>query len=59
MILKKVLHNCEEKIQEKSKITQQKDENLVQEKQQCSVFAQKLFSNHDFLGCYGLLKVEF
>ena len=39
MILKKVLHNCVEKIQEKTKITQQKDENLVQEKQQCSVFA--------------------
>ena len=38
MILKKVLHKREEKMQEKMKMTSQKDENLVQVQQQGSVY---------------------
>ena len=41
VIFKKVLHKREEKMQEKIKMTQQKDENLVQVQQQCSFFLHK------------------
>ena len=44
MLLEKVLHKCEEKMQEKGKMTQQEDENLVQGQQHCSVyFRTKIF----------------
>ena len=39
MFLKEVLHKREEKMQEKMKMTQQKDENLAQVQQQCSVYS--------------------
>ena len=38
VFFKKVLHKREEKMQEKMKMTSQKDENLVQVQQQCSVY---------------------
>ena len=38
VFLKKVLNKGEEKIQEKMKMTWQRDENLVQVQQQCSVY---------------------
>ena len=38
VFLKKVLHKREEKMQEKMKMTWQKDENLVHVQQQCSVY---------------------
>ena len=45
VFLKMVLHKDEEKMQEKMKMTSQRDENLVQVQQQCSVyFCIKTFS---------------
>ena len=38
VFLKKVLHKREEKMQEKMKMTQQEDKNLVQAQQHCSVY---------------------
>ena len=38
VFLKKVLHKLEGKMQEKIKMTSQKDKNLVQVQQQCSVY---------------------
>ena len=58
VFLEKVLHKQEEKMQEKMIMTQQKDKNLVQVQQQCSVyFSTKIFLNHDLFGRYGLLNV--
>ena len=39
--LKKVVHKREEQMQEKMKITKQKDRNLVQVKSRCSLFLHK------------------
>ena len=38
VFLKNVLHKLEEKMQEKMKMTKQKDQNMVQVQQQCSVY---------------------
>ena len=44
VFLKKVLRKCEEKMQDKMKMNYQKDENMVQVQQQCSVyFSIKIF----------------
>ena len=51
VLCKKVVHKREEKMQEKIKMTLQKDNNLAQEQPQCSVyFCTKQFLNHDFFG---------
>ena len=52
VFFKKVLHKREEKMQEKMKMTYQKDKNLVQIQQQCSVYfcIKNIFSNLDLFG---------